>query len=230
MVARTKLEDAMTEAMVRACVSCKKRFFKDEGCNKMQCECGQSMCYLCRRPVENDYTHFYAQGASPVKGKCPLWSDNINLHKAEVMKATEEAKKAVDGKKLKYDPTKNLEKPPEGFDPKALHNNFGGNGEYMEGEDDDSDDDSDGGSFPSWCLSCKLRSLTAPPLKQSLSSSILEMGLERRKKVLAESRASGLTGRRCRSSRPCSPGTRCGGADYLQVLIMWCDYCTVCTA
>jgi len=147
VVARTNLEDAMTEAMVRACVRCKKRFFKDEGCNKMQCECGQSMCYLCRKPVENDYTHFYAQGASPVKGKCPLWSDNVNLHKAEVMKAAEEAKKAVDGKKLKYDPTKNMEKPPEGFDPKALHNNFGGNGEYMEGDDDDSDDDSDDGSF-----------------------------------------------------------------------------------
>eukprot|EP00092_Neocalanus_flemingeri_P046553 GFUD01052404.1.p1 GENE.GFUD01052404.1~~GFUD01052404.1.p1 ORF type:complete len:647 (-),score=285.05 GFUD01052404.1:100-2040(-) len=144
VVARTNLEDAMTKAMVRECVKCKKRYFKDEGCNKMQCECGQSMCYLCRKPVANDYTHFYAQGASPAKGKCPLWSDNTNLHKAEVMKAAEEAKKKVESGKLKYDPTKNMEKPPVGFDPKALHNNFGGYGEYIQGDDDsDEDDDND---------------------------------------------------------------------------------------
>jgi len=145
VVARTKLEDAMTEAMLRECVSCKKRFFKEEGCNKMQCECGQAMCYLCRQPVGKDYTHFYGQGASPLKGKCPLWSDNTNLHKAEVLKAAEKAKTTVDTKKLKYDPTKNMEKPPDGFDPKALHNNFGQNGEYLEeGESDDSDEDDDG--------------------------------------------------------------------------------------
>jgi len=147
VVARTKLEDAMTEAMVRACVKCTKRFFKDEGCNKMKCECGQSMCYLCRKPVDDDYKHFYAQGASPVKGKCPLWSDNTNLHKAEVMKAAVEAKKVVDAKKLKFDPTKNLEKPPEGFDPKALHMAAAANGEYDEDDDDDDDDSDDEDDF-----------------------------------------------------------------------------------
>ena len=148
VVARTNLENAMTEAMVRACVSCNKRFFKEEGCNKMKCECGQSMCYLCRKPVSNDYSHFYAQGEKR-EGKCPLWSDNNNLHKAEVMKAAEEAKQGVDSKKLKYDPTKNMEKPPEGFDPKALHkscqcNNCGG--VLMEEDDTDSDEDEDVGA------------------------------------------------------------------------------------
>jgi len=144
VVTRTKLENAMTEAMVRACVSCNKRFFKEEGCNKMKCQCGQSMCYLCRKPVTDGYSHFYAQGEKR-EGKCPLWSDNNNLHKAEVMKAAEEAKKGVDPKKLKYDPTKDIEKPPEGFDPKALPNNcncnFCGNGVHMEEDDTDSDDD-----------------------------------------------------------------------------------------
>ena len=100
----------------------------------MKCECGQSMCYLCRQPVEDDYKHFYAQGASPAVGKCPLWSDNTNLHRTEVMKAAEEAKKEVDAIKLKYDPSNNVEKPPEGFDPKALH---------VAGEYEDSEDDSD---------------------------------------------------------------------------------------
>jgi len=140
VMARTKLEDAMTEAMVRACVKCNKRFFKEEGCNKMKCECGQSMCYLCRQPVGDDYQHFYAQGASPLKGKCPLWSDNTNLHRAEIVKAAEEAKKSVDAKKLKYDPTKNLVKPPTGFDPNALHMAAAGYGEDSDSDEEDDDD------------------------------------------------------------------------------------------
>merc|ERR1719186_1842917 len=140
VVARTKLENAMTEAMLRACVSCNKRFFQEEGCNKMKCQCGQSMCYLCRKPVTDGYSHFYAQGEKR-EGKCPLWSDNNNPYKAEVMKAAEEAKKGVDPKKLKYDPTKNIEKPPEGFNAKALHQNFGANGEYVEGDDDSDEED-----------------------------------------------------------------------------------------
>ena len=111
----------MTDAMIRACVKCGNRFFKEEGCNKMTCNCGQTMCYLCRQPIEKGYTHFYGQGASPVKGKCPLWSDNVNLHKSEVLKAAEVAKETVGSITLKHDPTKDLVKPPEGFDPQALH-------------------------------------------------------------------------------------------------------------
>merc|ERR1712059_83086 len=117
---RTKLEDAMTDAMVRECVSCKKRFFKEEGCNKMKCDCGQSMCYLCRKPVSDDYKHFYGEGGSPVAGKCPLWSENDKLHNYEVAKAVEEAKKKMDLEKLKFDPTKNLVKPPKNFDPNRI--------------------------------------------------------------------------------------------------------------
>ena len=54
---RTQLELRMTEAMLRTCPRCKKRFFKVEGCNKMTCTCGQSMCYICRKPVKG-YDHF----------------------------------------------------------------------------------------------------------------------------------------------------------------------------
>lgn len=54
---RTFVENKMTEAMIRTCWHCKKRFFKVEGCNKMTCTCGASMCYLCRKPIK-DYDHF----------------------------------------------------------------------------------------------------------------------------------------------------------------------------
>lgn len=136
--ARTKLENVATEAMVRGCVKCGKRFFKEEGCNKMQCECGQSMCYLCRKGVSDDYKHFYGQGASPVPGQCPLWSDNTNLHKDEVMKAVEAAKKKINLKDLKYDPTKNMDKPPDGFDRNHMNNDMI---QYEDDEDDEDEED-----------------------------------------------------------------------------------------
>ena len=107
VAARTKVELAMSEAMIRECVNpqCRKKFFKTEGCNKMKCECGQSMCYLCRKPVEDNYKHFYGQGGTPKAGLCPLWSNNNVLHGKEVKEAAERIKKTAVGKKLKFDPT-----------------------------------------------------------------------------------------------------------------------------
>ena len=105
--ARTRLEMAMSEAMIRECVrpGCGKKFYKIEGCNKMKCECGQSMCYLCRKPVEDNYKHFYGQGVSPVPGLCPLFSNNNQLHKKEVQEAADRVKSTQGGKRLKFDPT-----------------------------------------------------------------------------------------------------------------------------
>ena len=93
--------------MIRECVNpqCRKKFFKTEGCNKMKCECGQSMCYLCRKPVEDNYKHFYGEGGTPKAGLCPLWSNNNALHGKEVNEAAERIKKTDVGKKLKFDPT-----------------------------------------------------------------------------------------------------------------------------
>ena len=118
VAARTKVEMAMSEAMIRECVNpkCRKKFFKTEGCNKMKCECGQSMCYLCRKPVEDNYKHFYGQGGTPKAGLCPLWSNNNDLHGKEVKEAAEKVKKTGVGKNLKFDPTKGPQFEEEGED------------------------------------------------------------------------------------------------------------------
>ena len=55
---RTFIENRMSEAMLRECWRCKKRFYKTEGCNKMTCTCGASMCYVCRQPIKG-YDHFH---------------------------------------------------------------------------------------------------------------------------------------------------------------------------
>lgn len=138
--ARTKVEDAMTEAMLRECpnVKCKKKYFKEEGCNKMTCTCGQSMCYLCRKPVDNDYKHFFGQGATPQPGLCPLWSNVSKLHTDEITNAANKAKETV-GKLLKNDPSKNIKKPKDYHrDPAAFENAVF---EETDSEDDDYDEE-----------------------------------------------------------------------------------------
>ena len=37
--------------------------------------------FSSRIVVPDNYAHFYGQGGQAEKGKCPLWSDNANLHR-----------------------------------------------------------------------------------------------------------------------------------------------------
>lgn len=61
--ARHLIEEKMTQALLRTCYNCKKQFYKEEGCNKMRCNCGALMCYLCDKPVKG-YDHFNPQGGT----------------------------------------------------------------------------------------------------------------------------------------------------------------------
>ncbi|CAH1791817.1 unnamed protein product [Owenia fusiformis] len=100
---RTFIENKITEAMIRECWRCKKRFFKIEGCNKMTCSCGATMCYVCRKP-KIGYEHF---GTGP--NKCPQDTDIHELHRQEMEKAgllakEKFAKDNVDVSTMKHDP------------------------------------------------------------------------------------------------------------------------------
>ncbi|XP_013384323.1 kinesin-related protein 4 [Lingula anatina] len=101
---RTFIENKISEAMLRTCWKCKKRFYKVEGCNKMTCSCGASMCYVCRKPIR-DYSHFGDR-----KGQCPADTDVFELHRKEMEEAGKEAKKKFEsehpGTELKFDPMK----------------------------------------------------------------------------------------------------------------------------
>ena len=116
---RKKIEEQLSEAMMRECWKCKVKYFKEEGCNKMTCPrpgCGAKMCYLCKQPVK-DYTHFYGQGGAPDKTRsCPLWTDNKRLHEQEVADAAAKAKEELKKKNLtlKNDPTAGVAIPAEG--------------------------------------------------------------------------------------------------------------------
>jgi len=56
---RLTLERATTDAIKRTCPQCNLSFVKSEGCNKLVCLCGYSMCYVCREGLgKQGYTHF----------------------------------------------------------------------------------------------------------------------------------------------------------------------------
>eukprot|EP00397_Hematodinium_sp_SG-2012_P014738 GEMP01014995.1.p1 GENE.GEMP01014995.1~~GEMP01014995.1.p1 ORF type:complete len:558 (+),score=107.23 GEMP01014995.1:230-1903(+) len=69
---------AMSRIAVRVCPKCMLQFQKEDGCNRMRCQCGYEMCYLCRREV-TDYKHFCehfrtVMGAQCSEcNKCELW-------------------------------------------------------------------------------------------------------------------------------------------------------------
>lgn len=95
---RVFLENKMTEAIVRVCWKCGKRFIKDDGCNKMVCPCGAMMCYICKKGIRG-YDHFDSNHPPKDPRKCPLWSNSVITHaeevRAEVLRLQEELDPSV---------------------------------------------------------------------------------------------------------------------------------------
>lgn len=58
--ARVQVEEAMSEARIRTCPNCSRKFYKQDGCNKMTCSCGTLICYVCRQVIPKNigYNHF----------------------------------------------------------------------------------------------------------------------------------------------------------------------------
>ncbi|KAF4306249.1 Zinc finger C6HC-type protein [Botryosphaeria dothidea] len=83
---RHRVEEAMTDALLRTCNKCKIKFLKLDGCNKMTCpKCGNAQCYVCGKNV-NSYNHFHQSA-----GKCPLYDNNTEKRHQDEVKAAEAA-------------------------------------------------------------------------------------------------------------------------------------------
>lgn len=68
---RTAIESSATAAIKRTCPKCHLSFVKSSGCNKLVCNCGYTMCYICRGEItsKEGYAHF-CQHFRPHGGRC----------------------------------------------------------------------------------------------------------------------------------------------------------------
>jgi hypothetical protein len=86
---RHAVEEAMTQALVRTCPRCKIPIVKENGCNKVQCNCGAVICDVCKKDITGSgYTHFQERG-----GVCALHERDCGAHRQqdEVKRAGEAA-------------------------------------------------------------------------------------------------------------------------------------------
>ncbi|TKA47541.1 hypothetical protein B0A54_01913 [Friedmanniomyces endolithicus] len=95
---RTAIESSATAAVKRTCPRCLLSFVKASGCNKLVCNCGYTMCYICRQEVtsKEGYGHF-CQHFRPSGGRCGE-CERCDLYGAEdeeaaIRKATQTAEK-----------------------------------------------------------------------------------------------------------------------------------------
>mmetsp|Transcript_22359 Transcript_22359/g.29784 ORF Transcript_22359/g.29784 Transcript_22359/m.29784 type:complete len:226 (+) Transcript_22359:252-929(+) len=103
---RKTVEEAMTAARIRICPkpSCKKSFFKVEGCNKMTCVCGIHVCYVCRSEIPKSvgYKHFCQKPhcKHDTCKTCPLYSNAKEDDERAMREAGLEAAKEVQKRSL----------------------------------------------------------------------------------------------------------------------------------
>ncbi|XP_068249308.1 uncharacterized protein [Palaemon carinicauda] len=99
--ARKTLENKMSEAMIRECPQCKKRFIKQAGCNQVKCSCGAGICYYCRHLLNSSH-HMSSR-------ICQQNSNEDLIHQEEVRRAAYEGKQEMNPNiKLIHDPTKGV--------------------------------------------------------------------------------------------------------------------------
>lgn len=80
---RLTLERATTDAVKRTCPQCNLGFVKSEGCNKLVCLCGYSMCYVCREGLAKEgYNHFCQHFRERPGSKCSE-CDKCDLYRVE---------------------------------------------------------------------------------------------------------------------------------------------------
>lgn len=94
---RRRLEDAMSEALVRRCNKCKTPFIKTDGCNKITCtKCRNIQCYICSQdcvagPNGSTYGHFNDPSRGGKEGQCQLFDNTEQRHQEQVDAAQKEA-------------------------------------------------------------------------------------------------------------------------------------------
>lgn len=80
---RLTLERATTDAVKRTCPQCNLGFVKSEGCNKLVCLCGYSMCYVCRQGLAQEGYHHFCQHFRERPGQACSECKKCDLYRVE---------------------------------------------------------------------------------------------------------------------------------------------------
>lgn len=80
---RLTLERATTDAVKRTCPQCNLGFVKSEGCNKLVCLCGYSMCYVCRQGLAQEGYHHFCQHFRERPGQACEECNKCDLYRVE---------------------------------------------------------------------------------------------------------------------------------------------------
>ncbi|KAF2824503.1 hypothetical protein CC86DRAFT_371816 [Ophiobolus disseminans] len=80
---RLTLERATTDAVKRTCPQCNLGFVKSEGCNKLVCLCGYSMCYVCRQGLAQEGYHHFCQHFRDRPGQSCAECQKCDLYRVE---------------------------------------------------------------------------------------------------------------------------------------------------
>ena len=98
---RVRYEEQMSEICIRRCSKCDTSFTKSDGCNRITCQCGATMCYICRTP-DITYEHFCRHLHEPGKGckKCKSCCLFTNVEEDE-LRAIRELKEAAQVERTK---------------------------------------------------------------------------------------------------------------------------------
>jgi hypothetical protein len=80
---RLTLERATTDAVKRTCPQCNLGFVKSEGCNKLVCLCGYSMCYVCRQGLADEGYHHFCQHFRERPGEMCKECNKCDLYRVE---------------------------------------------------------------------------------------------------------------------------------------------------
>ncbi|QSL67160.1 hypothetical protein MERGE_001549 [Pneumocystis wakefieldiae] len=80
---RLYVEREMANAVKRTCPVCNLSFVKSDGCNKLICQCGYVMCYICRKNIKKEsYAHFCNHFRS-IPGKKCVECTKCDLYKVD---------------------------------------------------------------------------------------------------------------------------------------------------
>jgi hypothetical protein len=95
---RSRIAEAMTDAVVRKCPCCFTSFIKESGCNHITCSrCKVESCYLCRTRIKNTSEHFCQVPFCNHKTcrKCILFTNTENDDKMNRINAGRREKKLL---------------------------------------------------------------------------------------------------------------------------------------